>query len=113
MKQQQVCFSLVFCGLSKVGLCVDGYSFDDFNALPNVWVDATTQVFECNGRLFAVKLHIVEFVVLNARNDVLRHIVGKNAHTADFYGLLLVRRIGLLQGAKSLFAEIGNDASVR
>ena len=112
MKQQQVGFSLVFRGLGKVGLCVYDNPFDDFNAFSNVWVDATTQVFECNGRLFAVKLHIIEFVVINARNDVLRHIVGKNAHTADFYGLLL-RRIGLFQGAKSLFAEIRNNASPR
>ena len=77
-KQEHIGHALELLVLLNVVGRDDGQRLDDAHASANVGFECPLQVLNHHAALVAVELHKVQLIVVHARDDALRHIVGKN-----------------------------------
>ena len=109
VEKQHVGMSFILAPSLDVSLAADAQSLDNLQSRVNVGVDASSQVVNHDAALVAVQLNIVEVIVIDTRDNRLRHLVDEHSHAL----WLLARRFFGNPSAslvQPFLAVVGDDA---
>src|SRR3712207_1245112 len=80
IKKKQVCHALIALATLQISGYGNGDSLDYLHISPNIRIQGSLKVLNHRNAFIAIKLHVIEFKIKNASNNVLHHFIRKDAY---------------------------------